>query len=112
DLLDENFETFTLTATTVAGTTTNASAGGTATIADDDATPSLLINDVVVNEAAGTMDFTVTLSAVSGLPVTVDFATGNGTATAPGDYTSTTGTVVFAPGVTSQTIHVSILNDS
>ena len=39
DLLDEALETFTLTATTTAGTTTNASAFGTGSIADDDATP-------------------------------------------------------------------------
>src|SRR5207248_1549866 len=36
DALDENAETFTLTATRTTGTTTNASAIGTATIADDD----------------------------------------------------------------------------
>ena len=105
-------ETFTLTATRTAGTTSNASDVATATITDNDATPSLTIDDVVVNEGAGTATFTVTLSAASGLPVTVNFATGNGTATAPADFTSTTGTVVFAPGVTSRTINVAILDDS
>ena len=112
DLLDENLETFTLTATRTAGTTTNASALSTATITDNDPTPTLSIDDVTVNEAAGTMTFTVTLSAASGLAVTADFATSNGTATASADYTSTLGTLVFAPGVTSQTINVPILDDS
>ena len=112
DALDENAETFTLTATRTAGITSNASALGTATITDNDPTPSLFIDDVVYNEGAGTMTFTVTLSAASGLPVAVNFATSDGTATAPGDYTSTNGTVIFAPGVTSQTIHVAILDDS
>ncbi|WP_235580433.1 Calx-beta domain-containing protein [Rhizobacter sp. Root404] len=59
DALDEAAENFTLTATTTAGTTSNASAIGTATITDNDPTPSLSINDITVNEAAGTATFTV-----------------------------------------------------
>jgi len=39
-----------------------------------------------VGEAAGTATITVTLSAPSGRAVTVDYATGDGTAAAPGDY--------------------------
>ncbi|WMW79455.1 Calx-beta domain-containing protein [Undibacterium cyanobacteriorum] len=112
DTLDEIDETFTLTATRTAGTTTNASAVGTATITDNDATPSLSINDITVNEAAGTATFTVTLSAASGQTVTVGYNTSNGTATAGSDYTSTTGTLTFAPGVTTQTITVNIANDA
>ena len=61
--------------------TINASATGTATITDNDPAPSLTINDVTVNEAAGTATFTVTLSAASGQTVTVDYATSDGTAT-------------------------------
>ncbi|MFZ6820687.1 hypothetical protein ACO0KW_20490, partial [Undibacterium sp. Ji22W] len=60
DLISEVNETFDLTVTRTAGTTTNASATGTATITDNDGTPSLSINDVIVNEAAGTATFTVT----------------------------------------------------
>nr|CBA31110.1 hypothetical protein Csp_C26910 [Curvibacter putative symbiont of Hydra magnipapillata] len=112
DALDEVNENFTLTATRTAGTTTNASANGTATITDDDATPSLSVNDITVNEAAGTATFTVTLSAASGQTVTVGYNTSDGTATAGSDYTSTTGTLTFAPGVTTQTITVNIANDA
>ena len=72
DTIDENDETFTLTATTTAGTTSNPSATGTATITDNDAAPTLSVNDVTVNESAGTMTFTVTLSSASGLPVSVN----------------------------------------
>ena len=36
------------------------------------------------------------------LPATVDFATANGTATAPGDYAAGSGTLTFAPGETTQ----------
>ena len=112
DTLDEIDETFSLTATRTAGTTTNGAASGTATLLDDDATPTLSINDVTVNEAAGTATFTVTLSAASGQTVSVSYNTGNGTATAGSDYTATTGTLTFTPGVTSQTITVAITNDS
>ena len=57
DTIDEPSEAFELTATRTAGTTNNASATGTGTIADDDGAPQITINDVTVNEAAGTMDF-------------------------------------------------------
>ena len=67
---------------------------------------------MTVNEAAGTATFTVTLSAASGQAVSVNYATSNGTASAGSDYTSTSGTLNFSPGVTSQTIVVPILNDT
>jgi aryl-phospho-beta-D-glucosidase BglC (GH1 family) len=56
--------------------------------------------------------FTITLSAPSARPITVNYNTGNITATAPGDYTATNGTVTFAPGETSKTVNVAILSDS
>ena len=84
----------------------------TTTITDNDPTPSLVINDVSVNEAAGTATFTVTLSAASGQTVTVNYATGGGTATAGSDYTATSGALTFAPGVVTQTITVPITDDT
>ena len=54
----------------------------------------------------------VTLSTASGQTVTVSYATANGTATAGSDYTGTSGTLTFNPGVTSQAISVPILNDT
>jgi len=62
------------------------------------------INDVSLMEGdAGTTnaDFTVTLSAPSGRNVTVNYATANSTATQPGDYTSTSGTLTFTPADTA-----------
>ena len=50
--------------------------------------PAISINDVTVNEAAGTATFTVTLNAASGQTVTVNYATSNGTATAGADFTA------------------------
>jgi hypothetical protein len=44
--------------------------------------------------------------------VTVDYATGNGTATTPTDYTAVSGTLTFAPGQTSRTITVPVNGDT
>ncbi|OYY49059.1 MAG: hypothetical protein B7Y48_07685 [Methylophilales bacterium 28-44-11] len=44
--------------------------------------------------------------------MSVNYATSNGTATVGSDYTSTTGSLTFAPGVITQTITVPIINDT
>ncbi len=56
--------------------------------------------------------FTVTLSTVSGRTVSVDFAAANGTAIAPGDYTSTGGTLIFNAGETTKTVTVLVNGDA
>ncbi len=56
--------------------------------------------------------YTVTLNTASTQSITVQYATSNGTATSGSDYTSTTGTLTFNAGVTTQTITIPILNDS
>jgi hypothetical protein len=43
--------------------------------------------------------------------VTVDFELSNSSATSPGDYQAQTGTLTFAPGVTTQQITVAIVGD-
>jgi hypothetical protein len=76
--------------------------------------PTLSVADVTVNEGnAGTtaMSFPVTLSKASRQPVTVSYATANGSATAPADYASATGTLTFAPGETSKAVTVSVVAD-
>jgi sugar lactone lactonase YvrE len=55
--------------------------------------------------------FTVTLDAASSGPVSVSYATADGTAAAGTDYTTTSGTLAFAPGETSKTVSVPILDD-
>ncbi|WP_299776421.1 Calx-beta domain-containing protein, partial [uncultured Pseudoteredinibacter sp.] len=66
-------------------TTTGVTVGGTprtpsaeATINDDDVPPTVSIDDVTVNEDAGTMTFTVSLSNSTTQDVTFDFDTNNG----------------------------------
>jgi len=77
---------------------------------------SLSIDDVAVTEGdAGTINatFTVTLAPVSAQTVTVDFATADGGATtADNDYTATSGTLTFAPGVATQPIPVTVVGDT
>jgi hypothetical protein len=56
--------------------------------------------------------FTVSLSAPSSQPVTVNYATADGTATAGGsDYVPIYGTLTFAPGETTKTIMVVVNPD-
>jgi hypothetical protein len=76
--------------------------------------PSLSINDVSITEGDSgtkTMNFTATLSAASNLTVNVNFATANGTATAPSDYVATNGTMTFNSGDLTKTIGVTINGD-
>ena len=78
-------------------------------------TRTLSINDVSVTEGnSGTVNanFTVTLSPASDDNVTVAYATANGTATQPGDYTPTLGTLTFAPGDTTKTVSVAVKGDT
>ena len=85
----------------------------TGSIVDPGQLPQFSIGDVTVNESAGTATFTVTLTGTVVTPVTVDFGTANGTATAPADYGASSGTLTFtSSGASSQSIVVSIVDDA
>lgn len=71
----------------------------------------LSINDVTVDEGAGSAIFTVSLSTIAGADVLVNFATDDGTAVAPGDYTATSGTLTIPANTISNTISVTIIDD-
>ena len=76
--------------------------------------PSVSVGDASVaegNSGTTTLSFPVTLSAASAQPVSVTYATANGTATAPSDYTAANGTITFTPGETSKTISVGVATD-
>jgi uncharacterized repeat protein (TIGR01451 family) len=66
----------------------------------------------VVNENAGSVTVSVTRSGNTTLATTINFATSNGSATQPNDYTSTTGSLQFAPGETVKTFTIPIINDA
>ena len=82
---------------------------------DDDAAPVLDVGDVTVTEGnAGdvTASFPVTLTGATQVPVTVDVATADGSATAPGDYASLTTSLTFTPGQTAKTVDVTVHGDT
>lgn len=76
-----------------------------------DPEPSLSIGDAAVEEDDTTATFTVTLSEANNTPVSVKAATADGTATAPGDYTSTSRTLEFPVGDTTRTLAVPVRED-
>jgi hypothetical protein len=66
------------------------------------------------NTGTGTVSlvFNVTLNKTSAQSVSLSYATTDGSATAPTDYTATSGTLTFAPGETAKTIAVSVRGDT
>jgi Calx-beta domain/RTX calcium-binding nonapeptide repeat (4 copies) len=77
--------------------------------------PSAEITDASVVEGdGGTSDasFTVSISHPMPGPVSVDYSTADGTASAPGDYESRRGLVTFQPGETSKEVRVPVNGDA
>jgi CSLREA domain-containing protein len=113
DALDEDDETVILTLSDAHSAILDGTNPATLIIRDDDGLPTVDFGStaysVIENERMLTVD--VILDSPSALTVTVDYATQDGTATAGGDYVAISGTLVFTPGVTSQTILVTIISD-
>ena len=86
----------------------------TVTVLDDDEL-GFAISDAEADEADGSLEFTVTLPAESTLETSVNWATARGGGGNPAskgvDYESANGTLTFAPGETSATIAVTVLDD-
>jgi Tol biopolymer transport system component len=113
DTLDEINETFRVLLTNTANALVN-DGQGQGTITDDDARPTISVNDVIVSEgnsATVNATFTITLSAASGQAVSVNLVTNNGTALTPGDYTGSSAQLSFAPGERSKTFTVPVKGD-
>ena len=112
DRLGEQNENFFVTLTGATNAVI-ADALGIGTILDDE--PRISIDDVTKREGPRdktAFTFTIRLSAAYDQPVTVNFATADGTAKlADGDYVASSGTVTFAPGETIKTITVWVNGD-
>ena len=114
DTLIEQNEGFGLYLTNVIGATLNESDTTIVTIIDDDSTIGFSQATYSVNEkvVGGNAIITVVRVGATNGSVAVNYATTlGGTAAATVDYVRTNGLLTFAPGVTSLTFAVSIIND-
>ena len=98
DALDEDDETFTIEVYDLENATAGAKTRSTITIEDDDPTPTVTVADAAATEG-DKVEFVVTLSAVSGRDVDVDYATSVATgdgAVSGTDFTAASGTLTIA----------------
>jgi hypothetical protein len=99
---------------------TNATIGGFfglgfGTIIDDDPPPAIAPGQASIlegNSGTKTLQIPVSLSAPSGQTVTASWTTLDYSAIAPADYQAASGTVIFQPGQTTQTVSVNINGDT
>ncbi|HJU54466.1 MAG TPA: Calx-beta domain-containing protein [Pyrinomonadaceae bacterium] len=112
DTRDEPNETFSVLLSGASNATiTDGQALGT--IVDNDPT-TISIGNVTLTEGntgSANASFKVSLSLPSAQPVTVKYATVNGTAASPADYTPASGTLTFAPGQTLISVNVPVAGD-
>jgi Ca2+-binding RTX toxin-like protein len=108
----EGDETFAIRLNSPTGAVLN-DAAGQVTIANDDG---LSVADATAVEGSsgtpGSMVFTVRLLTAASGPVTVDYATADGSASAGLDYTATSGSLSFTAGETEKFVTVSLLGDA
>ena len=114
DLTYEADETYTVTLSGGAGAALLADSAAI-TILNDDDLPSLLLTPAAVpegNSGLTPVTLTVSLSHPSAFTVTVDYDTGGGSAASGEDYVEASGTLIFAPGTTSQAVPVAVIGDT
>ena len=81
------------------------------TIVEND-TATVNVTDVTVAEDGGQAEFTVTLSEESSASVTLSYATSDGTAEQPDDYTPASGALTFTAPATALTVAVAVVDDT
>ena len=109
DSTGEPDETFTLALSSVRNAVVAVSSA-TGTIIDDDDETALSIAGGTDIEG-GAVGFVVTLAGSGDRAVTVSYATSDRTAVADDDYEAASGTLTFAPGESSRTVSVSLVDD-
>jgi hypothetical protein len=112
DLFYETSETIEVTLSNPVNAKPGSPMVHTFTLADNDLAPNVQFSSSAssLSEAAGSTTLNLVLSKASGVPVTVNFSLG-GSATSGADY-SAPSSVTFAPGETTQSISVGIVNDA
>ena len=121
DAADEPDGSVTAAVDAASGYTVSTTAGtATVAVADDDpapppppslSKPTITVDDATAGEGDGAVEFTVRLSAASSAAVTVYYAANPGTAMPYADYLPDWGRITFAPGDTSKTVQVSLIDD-
>lgn len=114
DALDENNETITVTLSNNSGGSSISDASGTITINDNDVSPDIGFNSASSSgsESTTSLSLPISLSAVSGRDVSIDYAVSGGTATGGAtDYTLASGTLTISAGSTSGNVNITINND-
>ena len=117
DAFDEADETVTFgfTIPSSADVTEGSVSEATLTLTDNDDPPTVTVGDAEATEG-GKVEFEVTLSAVSGRDVTVDYATsvGTGQTATSGDFTAATGTltILASDATDTGTVEVQTTGDS
>jgi large repetitive protein len=94
---------------------TIATANATGTISNTNTAPTIAVGNATATpplSGSTTAVFAVKLSAAAAVPVTVNYATSDGSAAAGVDYQAVNGTLTFPPGQTSQNVSVPILGQS
>ena len=117
DTVYDDTERFRVTLSNPTGAALSAASFANVNISNDDAVPTASMEDVIVNEAAGTMTLTLALSHESSIAVmyeTTDSAV-SGTATRPNDYVNflqgAFTTITVPAGDTSATFDITIVDD-
>ena len=104
----------TLTGVT-AGPVTIARPVATGTILNDDIASGITLGDASIiegNSGVLALSFPVTLDRPAAAAIKVTYATSDGTAAAPGDYTAKTGTLTIVVGASSGVITVNVVGDT
>jgi probable HAF family extracellular repeat protein len=112
DRVGEADETFSVNLSSATGGATLGDATGAVTIVDDEVR--VTIGDATRNEGnTGTTPFafSVTLSAATDIPVTMNFTTADHQAKAADDYIAQTGSLTFNPGEKIKTITIAVRGD-
>ena len=111
DGVAEMEETFTVTLSNPMNVTVD-DGMATGTIEDTGFNPTARVADASELESVGSLEFVVTVNPASTEQGTLAYATADGTATQPSDYTMTSGMLTFAAGETSKTLTVTVIDDS
>ena len=113
DALVESLERFQVVLTNATGGAVLGSMKvATVSIQDNDTPVEFTTTDYFVGEADGVIEVPVVRGDDGDLPVTIDYATADGTALAGVDYEAINGTLTFETGRTTKFVTVPILNDT